>query len=395
MDEKQLKKTVFILGFMAFWVNGDSYAAAPLLIDIARDLQIEISRAGLSVTAYMLAFGLLTIVFGPLGDRYGKTTVVKTVAFGTAIFSILGAFAQNLPTLIAIRALNGIFAAGILPVSIALVGESTEMSQRHNMIGRVMGMMFLGGVVATTIGGLLTYFGSWRLVYGVYGIAELLLALTMLKVLERSPSKIAKLQFTKVYKEALSNPGVVGTVSMMFFVGFSVLGSFTYSGKFIQSITNYNVLFVGLILSLFGIGTIMGGRQAGAIRSRLGKKFFLVVGMLGAVALGSLVWTQSIVVIAIALFVFGLSFILFQSTLIATAQEKLPQLRGTVMSLASFNMVTGAAIGTLVNGQVLKYYGIEKIYLVSCVLFLTVGILAHATISQKKEFRETAPETAG
>lgn len=126
----------------------------------------------------------------------------------------------------------------------------------------------------------------------------------------------------------------------------------------------------------------------------LGKKFFLVVGMAGALALGSLAWIHSTVMIAVSLFVFGLSFILVQSTLIATAQEKLPQLRGTVMSLASFNMVTGAATGILVNGQVLNY-GIEKIYLVPCILFLTVGILAYATISQKKELRETVAETVG
>ena len=260
METKQLKKMVFMLGFMAFWVNGDNYAAAPLLIDIARDLQIEISQAALSVTAYMLAFGWLTILYGPLGDRYGRAQIIKIAAFGTAIFSVLGAFAHNLLFLIIIRAINGTFAAGILPVSVALVGEKTEMSQRQNMIAKVMGMMFLGGVVATAIGGLLTYFGSWRFVYGVYGAAELILALTMLRVLEKSPGKVAKLNFSKGYKEALSNRTLVGTVSLMFLMGFSVFGSFTYSAKFIQSITNYNIFSVGLILSLFGIGTVIGGR---------------------------------------------------------------------------------------------------------------------------------------
>ena len=378
-----LQQMVFVLGFMAFWVNGDNYAAAPLLINVARDLQIEISKAGLSVTAYMLAFGLLTIVFGPLGDRYGKTNVIKIVAFGTAIFSMLGAFANNLQNLIIIRAINGAFAAGILPVSVALVGESSEMSQRQNMIGKVMGMMFLGGVSATVIGGFLTYFGSWRFVYAVYGVAELLLALAMLKVLEKSPQKAAVVSFTKVYKEALSNRPLVGMVGTMFLIGFSVFGSFTYTGKFVQSVSNYNILLVGLILSVFGIGTVVGGRKSGAIRKRLGQNFFLVLGIAGGLAVGTLAMTQSLVLIMIALFVFGLCFIVFQSTLVTTAQETLPKLRGTVMSLASFNMVTGGAAGTLIHGQILQHYGIETIYLVSAILFLTVGVITHTKVRQK------------
>jgi predicted MFS family arabinose efflux permease len=396
METKQLQKMVFVLGFMAFWVNGDNYAAAPLLIDIAKDLQIEISQAAFSVTAYMLAFGWLTILYGPLGDRYGRSQIIKIAAFGTAIFSVLGAFAHNLLFLIIIRAINGTFAAGILPVSVALVGEKTEMSQRQNMIGRVMGMMFLGGVVATAIGGLLTYFGSWRFVYGVYGIAELMLALAMLRVLEKSPGNIAKLNFSKAYKEALSNRALVGTVSLMFLVGFSVFGSFTYSGKFIQNITGYNILFVGLILSLFGIGTVVGGRKAGAIRNWLGHKFFLIVGILGALCLGCLAWIHSITVIAIVLFVFGVSFILLQSTLVTTAQEALPKLRGTAMSLASFNMVVGGAVGTVVNGLIINYYGIDKIYLASSILFIIVGLLAYARTRRVKKIQEeTLVESSG
>jgi predicted MFS family arabinose efflux permease len=51
-------KMVFILGMMAFWCNGDNNAAAHLLVEIAKGLHLEISQAALSVTAYMLPFGL-------------------------------------------------------------------------------------------------------------------------------------------------------------------------------------------------------------------------------------------------------------------------------------------------------------------------------------------------
>lgn len=380
MDSKKLNKMVFILGFMAFWANGDNYAVAPLLINIARDLNIEISRAALSVTAYMLSFGFFTIMFGPLGDRFGKTKVINIAAFGTAIFSMLGAFATKLPYLIIVRAINGAFGAGIFPVTMALVGETVEPSQRQNTIGKVMGMMFLGGASATAIGGALAYFGSWRLVYFVYGVAELILAFIMFKVLEKSEGKIDKLNFVKVYKEALSNSELINIVSIIFLMGFSIFGSFTYSGKYVQSITGYNILIVGLILSLFGIGTVVGGKNAGNIRMALRNRFLLFAGTLGGISVLVLSYVNVTWLLAVSLFGFGLSFVFLQSTLVMKAQESLPRLRGTAMSLASFNMFVGGGVGTFINGKLLNSFGIQKIYFIAAIILFIVGIIANSVV---------------
>jgi MFS family permease len=177
-------KMILILGTMAFLANGDNYAAAPLIINIANDLNLTISVAAMSVTAYMLSFGVFTLIFGPLSDRYGKVKIINIAALGTAIFSMLGALSFNLPSLIFFRAMNGAFAAGIFPVTMALVGQIFDNENRHKALGKVMGLMFLGGATATAIGGALAYFGSWRLVYVIYGIAELILAIVMFKTLE-------------------------------------------------------------------------------------------------------------------------------------------------------------------------------------------------------------------
>ena len=57
------RKMIFILGMMVFWCNGDNYAAAPLIVEIAKDLHLDISQAAFSVTAYMLPFGLFTLLW--------------------------------------------------------------------------------------------------------------------------------------------------------------------------------------------------------------------------------------------------------------------------------------------------------------------------------------------
>lgn len=387
MNKKE--KMILVLGLMAFLANGDNYAAAPLIINIAQDLNLTISTAAISVTAYMLAFGAFTLLFGPLSDRFGKVKIINIAALGTAIFSMLGAFAFNLPSLIFFRAMNGAFGAGIFPVTMALVGQSYDDKNRHKALGKVMGLMFLGGATATAIGGALSFYGSWRMVYFIYGLGELILAVIILKVLERDKPVVNHLNFVNAYKEPLSNFKFMRIVTTVFLLGFSVFGSFTYSGTLIKEISGYNILIIGLILSLFGVGTVIGGRIAPKLKMIMGVKFLALAGVIGSLSLFTLSATKNIWLIGIALFGFGAAFISLQSTLISTAQEKLPKMKGTAMSLASFNMFVGGAIGTTLNGTVMKNYGASQIFFNTAFILLAVGILATLFVSgfekRKKE----------
>lgn len=375
-------KMVLILGLMAFMANGDNYAAAPLIINIASDLNLTIDVAALSVTAYMLSFGVFTLIFGPLSDRYGKVKIINIAALGTAIFSMLGAFSFNLPSLIFFRAMNGAFGAGIFPVTMALVGQSFDNENRHKALGKVMGLMFLGGATATAIGGALAYFGSWRMVYLIYGIGELALAVVMLKILERDQAVVKKLNIIKAYKEPLTNPRFMRLVITIFFVGFSVFGSFTYSGKLLQDLTGYNIFIVGLILSLFGVGTVIGGRIAPQLKKTLKHGFLVTAGIIGGISLFALSAYSNVWILGLGLFGFGIAFIFLQTTLVSAAQEKLPKMRGTAMSLASFNMFVGGAVGTSVNGMIMKTAGPQTIFYNASYIIFIVGILAAIFIAR-------------
>jgi predicted MFS family arabinose efflux permease len=248
-----------------------------------------------------------------------------------------------------------------------------------------MGMMFLGGASATAIGGILAYFGSWRMVYFIYGFAELIIALIMLKVLPKSPSVIDSLNFTKVYKTAFANKNLISIVGTIFLVGFSVFGSFTYSGKLVESRTGYTVLSVGLILTLFGVATVIGGRKAPIVRERLKNKFLLFTGFLGSISLFIIAFMKNPIYIGIGLFGFGLAFVFLQSTLVTKAQEAMPKLRGTAMLLASFNMFVGGGIGTFINGRILNAFSIGPIFTVAGVVMLLVGFIATNAVSKEQE----------
>ncbi|MFW5944888.1 MAG: MFS transporter [Bacteroidota bacterium] len=379
--ENTPRKALLLLGAMGFWVMGDNYAASPMLVDIAQDFDLEIGKAAMAVVAYMIPFGLFTFIFGPLGDKHGKVKIITIASFGTALFSSLGAFAFNLPSLLTIRAINGGFAAAILPVSVSYIGDIFDSPRKEmNAIGQMMGSFFLGAAAATAIGGGLSYIGSWRLVYLTYGVAELIIVIFILKYLTFDEGTVKDLSFRRAYSNALARPLLLKTVALLFLIGFAVFGSFTYLGDFFVEMTEFNILVVGLILTLFGLAAFFGGRKVGDFRRVLGPKLFLLAGVIGLLSWSPLGFWPGLIFAVPALIGFGLAFVTLQSTILVTAQKQLPQQRGSVMSLASFNLFVGGGIGVVINRLLLDIWGYKAIYLIAGLVVLLVSILIFRVI---------------
>ena len=108
--------------------------------------------------------------------------LLNIAAIGTGVLSMLGVTIFNLSSLIFFRVLNRVFAIGISPVTIALVGENFDDKNMHKALGKVMKMIFLDEALVTKSGG--------ALVYLTYVIGELIIALVIFKTLKRdTPSK--------------------------------------------------------------------------------------------------------------------------------------------------------------------------------------------------------------
>lgn len=195
---------------------------------------------------------------------------------------MLGGLAFNFPSLVVFRGFNGAFAAGIFPVTMALIGEQFPDEKRQSAVATVMGMMFLGGAGATAIGGLIAQFASWRWVYIIYGIAEAFLAIAVLFIVPSGTGSAERRSFFASYRRALSArslPAIVGTI---FLVGFAVFGSFSYAGHYVQSITGLPLVLVGLVVTAFGGGAVLASRIIPLLRPRLRSAFLPAAGLLGA-----------------------------------------------------------------------------------------------------------------
>jgi len=124
-------KIVMLLGLSGSIVMADHWVVSPIVPAISQNLNIDIARAGLLITAYMIPFGVFQIIFGPLADRYGKKQIIAGSMVFFTVATGLCALGSNLTNLALFRALTGIFAASVMPISLAIIGDNFPIQDRR------------------------------------------------------------------------------------------------------------------------------------------------------------------------------------------------------------------------------------------------------------------------
>ncbi|WP_379969755.1 MFS transporter [Ectobacillus sp. sgz5001026] len=143
------------------------------------------------------------------------------------------AFAVAIPDLAVYRALTGMFAASIMPISLALIGDLFPLEERQTAIGSFMGMSFLGQGLSMAIGGSIAYFLNWRGVFGIYAGLAVLSAILLVTIGKKIPStKNKESKAFMSYINILKNPSSVIIYALVIFEGVFLLGSFSFLGAF-------------------------------------------------------------------------------------------------------------------------------------------------------------------
>ena len=364
------------------------------------------------VLAYLLAITTLIVTVGRLGDLTGRRWLLLAGIVLYTLGSGLSGAAPTLGVLIAARAVQGLGAAIMMALSIALIGETVPKARTGSAMGLLGAMSAIGTALGPSLGGALIAGLSWRAIFlvavplglltfvlahrhlpadsrapktdrlGFDTVGTLLLALTLaayalamtmgrgrfgpltmalllaaafgaclfLRAETRAVSPLIRLAVFRdpALSASLATNALVSTVMMATLV----VGPF-----YLSRALGLDAAVVGIVMSIGPIISALSGVPAGRIADRLGAPFMVIVGLIGmaagAAALSILpsMFGMAGYIAAIALLTPG--YQLFQAAnTTAVMMDVSPDQRGVISGMLSLSRNLGLITGASVMGAV-------------------------------------------
>jgi EmrB/QacA subfamily drug resistance transporter len=176
-----------------------------------RDLGMGLAGQQWVVEAYLLALVSLMLVGGSLGDHFGRRKIFSIGLAGFGATSILCALAPSTGVLIAMRGIQGLAGALLVPGSLAIVTATFEGEARGRAIGTWTAWSGISTIAGPAAGGFLTDALSWRFIFWInVPLIVVTLLLTHHSVAEsRDPDAVEGFDIPGVVLSALGLGGPV------------------------------------------------------------------------------------------------------------------------------------------------------------------------------------------
>lgn len=204
-DRLEIGPVAFLIAglmFMEFLDGSILPTAAPT---IARTFHILSAQVGICVTTYMVTVVVLIPISAWLADKYGVRLVLFVSIAIFMIGSLLCALSSNLLELTAMRILQGMGAATMVPVGRLILMRSVDKSQVIRVISYSVWPALAAPVVAPVIGGFIIAHASWHWIFLVNLPIGLIALLIGLKIVPRIPGgNVEQLDWAGFYGCALS-----------------------------------------------------------------------------------------------------------------------------------------------------------------------------------------------
>lgn len=132
---------------------------------IEADYGISRTLLSQSLSFYLAAFAIATLIIGPLADRLGRRKVILVSLLFYTAASIGCAQANDYSTFIFYRLMQGIAAAGGLVAGRAIIRDIFNPKDAHHAMSRIMMLFAIAPAIAPVIGGWLHDFFGWHSVF--------------------------------------------------------------------------------------------------------------------------------------------------------------------------------------------------------------------------------------
>jgi predicted MFS family arabinose efflux permease len=383
---------VVLLGAAAFMVNADSRVVSPLLPLLASEFRASVGAVGLTVTAYALPYGLLQIVYGPLGDRLGKVRVIAGACGLFALGSAACALSPNLPVLVGLRFLTGAAAAAIIPLSIAQLGDSFAYGERQAAIGSFLTGSVLGQLLSTSLGGVFAQWLDWRAIFVLFGVATFAVFVLLARQSSRYPPVAGQDTGWRSYVSVMARPAARQIVLGGAGEGLFLFGAFAYTGAFLRDRYSLAYAVIGLVLAGFAAGGFIYSRCVRRLVALLRERGLLAGGgLLVFAAYIGLAHLPAWPVTVPLLIVLGLGYYMLHNTLQTRATEVVPEARGTAVAVFAFCLFAGQAAGAAAFGWVVDQFGYSQAFTAAALGYL--ALTAWLTLGGQRSLSVVATST--
>jgi EmrB/QacA subfamily drug resistance transporter len=390
----------------------DATVLATAVPSIVRDLGGFSSFPWL-FSVYLLAQAVSVPVYAKLADTVGRKPLML---FGIGMFllgSILCGLAWSMPALIAFRALQGLGAGAVQPMSITIAGDIYSIAERARVQGYIASVWGVSSVIGPALGGLFAQLHLWRWIFFInvplcllagvliwrnfherverrehridYAGAVLLtsaMTLLILGVLEggqawawASPTSVAvfaagaALLVAFVFAErraaepvlplwVLSRRLLFTTSLTALGVGAIIIGLTSYVPTYLEGAIGSPPLVAGLALAALTLGWPLAATFSGRLLyMKYGFRPTVLIGMglvlIGVVLLAVRAQTPQVAVVAVSCFIVGLGMGLVAAPSLIAAQASVGWAeRGVVTGANMFARSIGSAVGVAIFGAV-------------------------------------------
>jgi MFS family permease len=315
-------------------------------------LVAELGGAGLYpwvFSAYVVTQTAMMPIYGRLSDSWGRRPTYLAAVALFAGGSLACAVAPSMPLLIAARALQGLGAGGLVPLTQTIFGDLYNVSDRTRMQAIFSLIWALSALLGPAVGGALTEHWSWRGAFWINLppalIAGAIIAVT-LPSLPARPTPAAGSP-TRGFRALLQRPLQRAVVASGIALGAALLGIIGYLPVQIQAIDGGSPTDAGLAIIPLSLAWTSAAFIAGRLVRPLGFTRLVRAGTL-ITAIGASIaawWTASMA----GLMLFGLGMGLTISCFNVAVQEDAdPEHRGQATSLALLARSIGRAVGVVV-----------------------------------------------
>lgn len=375
---------IIILGFVAFVTSFGAHVVAVNLPAYAAQVGVGVAVIGLLIAAYDAAEVVAKPVFGAIADRRGMK---QTMLAGLAVF-ILASLAYlwvDPHLLILIRFLQGVGAAALSAVSLALVG-AYAVKHRGRAYGIYNGIKGAGYVVSPIIGGAIVLKADFAMIFpaaaGIGALAFLLsLFLPKPKIdikpgLDDDDDGIGLASLRAVFRQSDLWPWYIVTVVNMFFVGilFGFLPVRVYA-------LGYGPLINGVLLTAVSASYLLIQPLAGALADRVNPALTIRVGLFlaGACVILTPFVTDWLLFVVAILAGIGVGTVWTNTDALISQQARAGKL-GATMGVAGTFKEIGDMLGPLLIGLASQAFGLTAGF-VSCGV---LGLIALGFIANRK-----------